>query len=178
MYYGGQYPQPGARGAQMPYPQPGQLGGPRRQVGPGYYPPPMPGMPPMYGQFPPQQFPGQYPQQQQPQGIRGARPPPPPAGLPAGLNRPIMAGQANGSAPIPARAGAPAPAAGARPAVAGQPISGQPPRGPVTGATRPGGYKLNSGVRNAEEQVAGSGLTAAVLANAAPQEQKQMLGEA
>lgn len=177
MYYGqGQYPQPGGARPPMPYPQPGQLGGPRRQVGQGYYPPPpMPGMPPMYGQFPPQ-FQGQYPQQQQP--LRNARPGPPPSGqAPAGLNRPMAGQQVNG-APAAARApttGAPVPAGAPRPVIPGGPVSGQPPRGPpVTGATRPGGYKLNSGVRNVEEAPTGTGLTAAVLANAAPQEQKQV----
>ncbi|GAA5823231.1 hypothetical protein JCM11251_007532 [Rhodosporidiobolus azoricus] len=174
MYYGpGGYPQPGARGP-MGYPQPGPGGMPR----PRYYAPPnMPGMPPMggpYGQVPPQQF-GQYP------------PPPPgaagpgqrgPGGAPAG-GRPGQPGQP----PLPQGAGVP-PRPGQQ-LPNGAPI---PPRGapgapvPPNGVPRPGqqgqqaprqGYKAN-----ATEQKPASGLTAAILANAAPQEQKQMLGEA
>jgi hypothetical protein len=185
MYYGGPagYPQPGARGP-MGYPQPGPGGMPR----PRYYAPPnMPGMPPMgapYGQVPPQQF-GQYPAPPgAPRGPPrpGQGPPGPQSGLPAGAGaRPSMPGQPlpNGGAALP-RAGAPLPPNGvARPPQAGgAPLPGQPPRGPPgPGPTRPGGYKANQGAK-AEEPAIGSGLTPAVLANAGPQEQKQMLGEA
>ena len=157
------YPQPGARGP-MGYPQPGPGGMPR----PRYYAPPnMPGMPPMggpYGQVPPQQF-GQYPPP--PPGAPGAGPrgaapaggrpgqpgqPPLPAGVP---QRPGQAGLPNG-APLPPR-GAPIPPNGVpRPTQAGQP----PQR------------------RARPEEAKAPGLTAAMLANAAPAEQKQMLGEA
>ncbi|KAM0756209.1 polyadenylate binding protein [Meredithblackwellia eburnea MCA 4105] len=168
MYYGapGAYPQPGARGGPGGFPgQPGPNGMPR----PRFYTPNMPGMPPMppYGQVPPQQF-GQYP-------------PPPPPGPPRGPPRPggpqgpIPAGRgpqqplANGAAP---RAGAPVPPAGAtRPP---QAQAGQPPRGAPVAA----GARAPRGTRAPEEAANGSGLTAQMLANAAPQEQKQMLGEA
>lgn len=177
MYYGGPggYPQPGGRGAPMGYPQQGGNGGmprPRFYAPPGQMP--MPGMAPMapYGQQGPpqqQQF-NQYPQQQQQQPPRGPatgapRANLPPSNLPAGVGRPI-----NGGALPPN--GVP------RPAQAGQ--AQQPPRGPAPagGPVARAGYKANAGARGAEETINGSGLTAAVLANAAPQEQKQMLGEA
>ncbi|GAA6004006.1 hypothetical protein JCM10207_006509 [Rhodosporidiobolus poonsookiae] len=166
MYYGpAGYPQPG-RGP-MGYPQPGP-GMPR----PRYYAPPnMPGMPPMgpYGQVPPQQF-GQYPPP--PPGAPGAGPR---GGAPAG--RPGQPGQPPLPAGVPQRPGQPLPN--------GAPM---PPRGapgapvPPNGVPRPGqqgqqaprqGYKAN-----AQESRPSSGLTPAMLANAAPQEQKQMLGEA
>ena len=143
--------------------------GPGSMPRPRYYAPPnMPGMPPMggpYGQVPPQQFGGQYP--------------PPPPGPPRG--QPGGPGQLPGGRPGPpngALAGRPAPAGLPMPPNVGRPggppVSGQPPRGPpgAQGA-RPGGYK---GVR--EEPAQSAGLTAAMLANAAPAEQKQMLGEA
>ncbi|ORY42976.1 hypothetical protein BCR35DRAFT_285435 [Leucosporidium creatinivorum] len=166
MYYPGPqgYPAPGGARGPMGFGGPGQMPRPRY-----YAPPNMPGMPPMgapYGQVPPQQFNGQYP------------PGPPPQGPPRGAPRPGQPGQPqqaipNGAAPLP-RAGAPIPPAGARPPQAGAP-AGQAPRGaPAAGAARPGGYK---GGRAAEEPQQG-GLNAAMLANAAPQEQKQMLGEA
>ncbi|GAA5867798.1 hypothetical protein JCM8547_005241 [Rhodosporidiobolus lusitaniae] len=166
MFYGpGGYPQPGARGP-MGYPQPGPGGMPR----PRYYAPPnMPGMPPMggpYGQVPPQQF-GQYPPP--PPGAPGAgprgapvagRPGQPP--LPAGV--PPRPGQAlpNG-APIPPRGAAGAPV----------PPNGVPRPGQQAQQGQRQGYKAN-----APEAKPSSGLTAAMLANASPQEQKQMLGEA
>ncbi|GAA5974978.1 hypothetical protein JCM11641_006787 [Rhodosporidiobolus odoratus] len=160
MYYGpAGYPQPGARGP-MGYPQPGPGGMPR----PRYYAPPnMPGMPPMgpYGQVPPQQF-GQYP--------------PPPPGAPGVGPR--------GAAPAgrPGQPGQPIPAGAPRP---GQPLpnGALPPRGapgapvPPNGVPRPQGQQPpRQGAKPAEKP--SSGLTAAMLANAAPQEQKQMLGEA
>ncbi|GAA5894516.1 hypothetical protein JCM6882_004840 [Rhodosporidiobolus microsporus] len=169
MYYGpGGYPQPGARGP-MGYPQPGPGGMPR----PRYYAPPnMPGMPPMggpYGQVPPQQF-GQYP-------------PPPPGAAGPGARGPAPAGR-------PGQPGQPPLPAGVPPRPGQQLPNGAPlpPRGapgapvPPNGVPRPGqqgqqaprqGYKAN-----ATEQKPASGLTAAILANAGPQEQKQMLGEA
>ncbi|BGP26398.1 polyadenylate-binding protein [Rhodotorula toruloides] len=163
MYYGptAGYPQPGARGP-MGYPQPGPGGMPRPRF---YAPPNMPGMPPM--PYPPQQF-GQYPPPPPgaagPRGAAGAppagpggRPGQPPA-MPAGGVPPPRGGPVPNGAPIPPR-GAPVPPNGVpRPAAQG----GQPPQ------RRP----------RAEEQKAQGGLTAAMLANAAPQEQKQMLGEA
>ncbi|KAJ8292971.1 Polyadenylate-binding protein, cytoplasmic and nuclear [Rhodotorula toruloides] len=161
MYYGpAGYPQPGARGP-MGYPQPGPGGMPRPRF---YAPPNMPGMPPM--PYPPQQF-GQYPPPPPgaagPRGAAGAppagpggRPGQPPA-MPAGVPPPRGGPVPNG-APIPPR-GAPVPPNGVpRPAAQ----AGQPPQ------RRP----------RADEQKAQGGLTAAMLANAAPQEQKQMLGEA
>ena len=175
MYYGppSGYPQPGARGP-MGYPQPGPGGMPR----PRFYAPPgqMPGMPPMppYGQVPPQQF-GQFP---------GA----PPQGPPRGPPRPGQQQQPAQQQQQPQN-GAAAPAAGQRPPMSGQPLpNGAPaPRGapgPMRGPGGPGaqqgraGYKLNQGTRNAPEEQGQGGLTAATLANAAPQERKQMLGEA
>lgn len=162
MYYPGPagYPQPGARGP-MPY-------GPGAMPRPRYYAPPaMGGMPPMgapYGQVPPQQFNGQYP------------PPPPGA---RGVGRPPVNGQPgqqampNGAAPIP-RAGGPVPPnAGARPP---QAAGAQGPRGAPAAGARPGGYKVNRAAE--QEQPQQGALTAAMLANAAPAEQKQMLGEA
>ncbi|KAK4052467.1 Protein phosphatase PP2A regulatory subunit B [Microbotryomycetes sp. JL201] len=163
MYYPGPagYPQPGARGP-MAY-------GPGAMPRPRYYAPPsMPGMPPMgaaYGQVPPQQFNGQYPPA--PAGARG------PGGRPPVNGQPGQQGMPNGAAPVP-RAGGPIPPnAGARPPQAGP----QGARGAPAGAgSRPGGYKGN---RPAETEQAQQGtLTAAMLANAAPAEQKQMLGEA
>ncbi|GAA5897541.1 polyadenylate-binding protein [Sporobolomyces salmoneus] len=172
MYYPGApqgYPQPGARGP-MGYPQPGPGGRPV----PRYYAPPnMPGMPPMgpYGQVPPQQF-GQYPPPP-PGGNRG-----PAAGGAPSAGRPGQPGQAPLPAGVPQRPGqtlpngAPAPARGA--AGATVPPNGVPrPAGQAGQQARPQGYKAR-----AEEQKPSSGLTAAMLANAAPQEQKQMLGEA
>lgn len=173
MYYGGPggYPQPGARGP-MGYPQqagPGGMPRPRFYAPPGQMPG-MPGMAPMgpgapYGQIPPQQF-GQYPIPGPPRA-GGPR-----AGPPQGIPGQPMA---NGGAP---RSGPPAPLNGvARPPQAGAPQAARPAG--AAGA-RPAGYKLNTNARNApgEEETNGSGLTAAVLANAAPQEQKQLLGEA
>lgn len=162
MYYPGPagYPQPGARGP-MAYGGPGQMPRPRY-----YAPPNMPGMPPMpYGQVPPQQFNGQYPPGPPPPGARGV-------GRPPVNGQPGQAPAPNGAAPRP---GQPMPAAGARPQ--GAPAAGQPPRGaPAPGAARPGGFR--GGKAQEEQQPQSSGLNAAMLANAAPQEQKQMLGEA
>ncbi|GAA5899601.1 hypothetical protein JCM5296_006955 [Sporobolomyces johnsonii] len=179
MYYGGPagYPQPGARGP-MGYPQPGPGGRPV----PRYYAPPnMPGMPPMgpYGQVPPQQF-GQYPPPPPGAARGGAAGAPPAAGRPGQPGQPpLPAGvpQRPGQGPLPN--GAPLPPRGAPGAPVppnGVPRPGQPGQAGQQG--RPQGYKVNQGVRNAEEAKPSSGLTAAVLANAAPQEQKQMLGEA
>jgi len=179
MYYPGApagYPQPGARG---PMGYPGQPGPGGRPVPRYYAPPNMPGMPPMgpYGQVPPQQF-GQYPPGPPPQGNRGPAGAPPAAG-----GRPAQQ-QGQGQPPLPAGVpqrpgqgqalpnGAPAPPrGGANPTV---PPNGVPrPAGQAGQQARPQGYK-----GRAEEQKPSSGLTAAMLANAAPQEQKQMLGEA
>ncbi|GAA5877138.1 hypothetical protein JCM1840_005667 [Sporobolomyces johnsonii] len=179
MYYGGPagYPQPGARGP-MGYPQPGPGGRPV----PRYYAPPnMPGMPPMgpYGQVPPQQF-GQYPPPPPGAARGGAAGAPPAAGRPGQPGQPpLPAGvpQRPGQGPLPN--GAPLPPRGAPGAPVppnGVPRPGQPGQAGQQG--RPQGYKVNQGVRNADEAKPSSGLTAAVLANAAPQEQKQMLGEA
>ena len=176
MYYGGPagYPQPGARGP-MGYPQqagPGGMPRPRFYAPPGQMPG-MPGMPPMgpggapYGQQIPQgqqfgQYPAPAPGQGPPRSNNGPRPNGPPQGGPTGAlpagGRPIQQ-----SAP---RAGGPA-------------LTAQAPRPAGAAGARPAGYKANATTRNAgEEEANGSGLTAAVLANAAPQEQKQMLGEA
>ncbi|GAA6061015.1 hypothetical protein JCM10212_001071 [Sporobolomyces blumeae] len=163
MYYPGApgFPQPGARGP-MGYPQPGPGGRPV----PRYYAPPnMPGMPPMgpYGQVPPQQF-GQYPPPP-PGAARG----PAAAGAAPAAGRPGQPGQPPLPAGGPARAGQNLP--NGTPAV---PPNGVPrPAGQAGQQARPQGYK-----GRAEEQKPSSGLTAAMLANAAPQEQKQMLGEA
>ncbi|POY72309.1 hypothetical protein BMF94_4611 [Rhodotorula taiwanensis] len=163
MYYGpGGYPQPGARGP-MGYPQPGPGGMPRPRF---YAPPNMPGMPPMpgpYGQVPPQQF-GQYPPP--PPGAAG----PGPRGAPA-AGRPGQPGQPPMPAGVPTRPGQALPN--------GAPM---PPRGaavPPNGVPRPG-QAGQAGARRprAEESKPSSGLTAAMLANAGPAEQKQMLGEA
>ncbi|GAA5944280.1 polyadenylate-binding protein [Sporobolomyces koalae] len=170
MYYPGApgaYPQPGARGP-MGYPQPGPGGRPV----PRYYAPPnMPGMPPMgpYGQVPPQNF-GQYPPPP-PGGNRG-----PAAGAPPAAGRPGQ--QQPGQAPLPAgvqqRTGGQPNGAAAPQRGAAVPPNGVPrPAGQAGQQARPQGYKAR-----AEEAKPSSGLTAAMLANAAPQEQKQMLGEA
>ncbi|KAM0790601.1 Protein phosphatase PP2A regulatory subunit B [Microbotryomycetes sp. NB124-2] len=168
MYYPGPagYPQPGARGP-MAY-------GPGSMPRPRYYAPPsMPGMPPMgapYGQVPPQQFNGQY--APAPAGARGPGGRPPVNGQPG-----QQQGLPNGAQAVP-RAGGPGgipPQAGARPPQAGGP---QGARGAPAGAgARPGGYKGNQRPAEAEQPQQGT-LTAAMLANAAPAEQKQMLGEA
>ncbi|GAA5922142.1 hypothetical protein JCM1841_006899 [Sporobolomyces salmonicolor] len=176
MYYGGPagYPQPGARGP-MGYPQPGPGGRPV----PRYYAPPnMPGMPPMgpYGQVPPQQF-GQYPPPPPGAPRGGAAGAPPAAGRPGQPPLPAGVPQRPGQGPLPN--GAPLPPRGAPGAPVppnGVPRPGQPGQAGQQG--RPQGYKVNQGARNAEEDKPSGGLTAAVLANAAPQEQKQMLGEA
>ncbi|KAI5480890.1 hypothetical protein MNV49_006699 [Pseudohyphozyma bogoriensis] len=163
MYYGAPagYPQPGGARGPMGYPQPGPGNMPRPRF---YAPPNMPGMPGMpYGQVPPQQF-NQYPVPPaqgrgapRPGGPQGPAPGAPAGGRPSGPGAPIP----NGAAP---RNGAPLPAGG-RPQPGAQ---AQPPRGPPAAGARPA----------RQEPAAGSGLTAATLANAAPQEQKQMLGEA
>ncbi|BGP57241.1 hypothetical protein JCM8202_002083 [Rhodotorula sphaerocarpa] len=164
MYYGpGGYPQPGARGP-MGYPQPGPGGMPRPRF---YAPPNMPGMPPMpgpYGQVPPQQF-GQYPPP--PPGAAG---PGPRGGAPA-AGRPGQPGQPPMPAGVPPRPGQALPN--------GAPM---PPRGaavPPNGVPRPAQAGQAAARRpRAEEAKPSSGLTAAMLANAGPAEQKQMLGEA
>lgn len=173
MYYNGPagYPQPGGRGQPMGYPQ-GGAGMPR----PRFYAPPggMPGMPPMaaYPQQQQQQF-NQYAQQQQQQQ--------PPAGPRGGAPRPNLPPSQqqqqipSGARPLGPNGGAPLPPNGVprAPVMPGQ--QPQAPRGvPAGPSAARAGYK---GTR-AEETTNGSGLTAAVLANAAPQEQKQMLGEA
>lgn len=161
-YYGpAGYPQPGARGP-MGYPQPGPGGMPR----PRYYAPPnMPGMPPMgpYGQVPPQQF-GQYPPP--PPGAPGAGPR---GAAPAG-GRPGQPGQPPLPAGVPPRPGQALPN--------GAPL---PPRGapiPPNGVPRPTQAGQPPQRRARPEEAKAPGLTAAMLANAAPAEQKQMLGEA
>lgn len=137
------------------FPQPGGRGpmGYPQQAGPGGMPRPRFYAPP--GQMPMPMGPGApYQGQPQFQGQQGQYPVPQ-GGAPRGAPRP-NAGAPQGGRPIPA--GAPRPSA------------------PITnGAARPAGYK---GAARPEEEVAATGLTAAVLANAAPQEQKQMLGEA
>lgn len=167
MYYGGPagYPQQGGRGP-MGYPQQNGPGMPR----PRFYAPPgqMPGMPGMqqpmapYGQAP-QQF-NQYPAQSGgPPRNNAPRSNQPPQQLASG-GRPLNTG-----APLP-------PNGVARPPQAGQPMPGQAPRGvPAGPSAARAGYKS---APRPEETINGSGLTAATLANAAPQEQKQMLGEA
>ncbi|SPO27630.1 probable PAB1 - mRNA polyadenylate-binding protein [Ustilago trichophora] len=144
------YPGPG-----MYYPQPGafpgQPGGmvPRPRYAPaGMMPQGMPMAP--YGQ------PGQFPAGMMPQGYRPARPP-------------------RGA---PNAAGGPAPPAGARPPAgvngaprpAGQPVPGQ--NVPRTAGARPAGRPQGEGAGQPGT------LTAAALAKASPEEQKQMLGEA
>ncbi|SNX85989.1 probable PAB1 - mRNA polyadenylate-binding protein [Melanopsichium pennsylvanicum] len=142
------YPGPG-----MYYPQPGAFPGqPGGMVPRPRYAPG--GMMPQGMPMAPYGQPGQFPAGMMPQGYRPARPP---------------RGAANA-------AGGPAPLAGARPPAgvngaprpAGQPIPGQPmPR--ATGA-RPAGRPQGEGQPGI--------LTAAALAKASPEEQKQMLGEA
>ncbi|SCZ89565.1 BZ3500_MvSof-1268-A1-R1_Chr1-1g01261 [Microbotryum saponariae] len=171
-YYPGPagYPQPGGpRGGPMgPYGGPGGPGGmPRPRF---YAPPNMPGMPPMagpggpYGQVPPQQFNG---------GAAG-----PYGGVPS-----QQGGRPGG--PIPQ------PGPGGRPLGAGPQggVPQQPPRGAAV-PPRQGGYKGTRAAQGPDGQASNpdgtpssqppqsAGLTAALLANAAPQEQKQMLGEA
>jgi polyadenylate-binding protein len=142
------YPGPG-----MYYPQPGAFPGqPGGMVPRPRYAPA--GMMPQGMPMAPYGQPGQFPAGMMPQGYRPARPP-------------------RGA---PNAAGGPAPPAGARPPAgvngaprpAGQPVPGQPmPRGP---GARPAG--------RAQGDEAPGALTAAALAKASPDEQKQMLGEA
>ncbi|KAK4057000.1 Protein phosphatase PP2A regulatory subunit B [Microbotryomycetes sp. JL221] len=170
MYYPGPagYPQPGARGP-MAY-------GPGAMPRPRYYAPPsMPGMPPMgapYGQVPPQQFNGQYPPP--PPGARG------PGGRPTVNGQPGQQGLPNGTgAAVPrgaAPGGIPPNAAGARPPQA--PAGAQGARPANAAGARPGGYKGQNRPAVEQDQPQQGTLTAAMLANAAPAEQKQMLGEA
>ncbi|PWN48161.1 putative PAB1-mRNA polyadenylate-binding protein [Violaceomyces palustris] len=146
------YPGPG-----MYYPQPGafpgQPGGmvPRPRYAPaGMMPQGMPIAP--YGQAP-----AQFPAGMMPQGYR---PPRPPRGAPG--------------------AAGPAPPAGARPpaGVNGAPRGAQP----IGGAPMPprvaGPSARGPGNRNQASPQPQPALTAAALANAGPEEQKQMLGEA
>ncbi|SPO39904.1 probable PAB1 - mRNA polyadenylate-binding protein [Pseudozyma flocculosa] len=139
----------GYPGPGMYYPQPGFPGQPGGMVPrPRYAPAGM--MPQGMPMAPYGQAPAQFPAGMMPQGYR---PPRPPRGGPS--------------------AAGPAPPAGARPpagvngAPRGQPIPGQPmpPRG---AAGRPAGMP----------EVGQPTLTAAALAKASPEEQKQMLGEA
>lgn len=142
----------GYPGPGMYYPQPGAFPGqPGGMVPRPRYAPA--GMMPQGMPMAPYGQPGQFPAGMMPQGYRPARPP-------------------RGA---PNAAGGPAPPAGARPPTgvngaprpAGQPVPGQPmPRGP---AARPAGRP--------EAGQPGT-LTAAALAKASPEEQKQMLGEA
>lgn len=142
----------GYPGPGMYYPQPGAFPGqPGGMVPRPRYAPA--GMMPQGMPMAPYGQPGQFPAGMMPQGYRPARPP-------------------RGA---PNAAGGPAPPAGARPPTgvngaprpAGQPVPGQPmPRGP---AARPAGRP--------EADQPGA-LTAAALAKASPEEQKQMLGEA
>uniref|UniRef100_A0A0K3CFG2 Polyadenylate-binding protein n=1 Tax=Rhodotorula toruloides TaxID=5286 RepID=A0A0K3CFG2_RHOTO len=114
----------------------------------------IPGIPPYMPGAPMYYGPAGYPQP----GARGPMGYPQPASRDAGWRPPPRGGPVPNGAPIPPR-GAPVPPNGVpRPAAQ----AGQPPQ------RRP----------RAEEQKAQGGLTAAMLANAAPQEQKQMLGEA
>ncbi|TKY84564.1 hypothetical protein EX895_006466 [Sporisorium graminicola] len=142
------YPGPG-----MYYPQPGAFPGqPGGMVPRPRYAPG--GMMPQGMPMAPYGQPGQFPAGMMPQGYRPARPP-------------------RGA---PNAAGGPTPPAGVRPPAgvngaprpAGQPVPGQPmPRGP---AARPAGRPEGAGQPGV--------LTAAALAKASPEEQKQMLGEA
>lgn len=149
-----------AAAAGMPAGYPGQ---------PLYYPQPgFPGQAGMVGQRPrypgpggmlPQGMPMGAPYGQFPAGMvppAGYRPPRPPRGAPG--------------------VGMPPGAAGARPPVNGVPRPGQPIPGGLPGRGIP-----PAGARSAPRQAANQGqpaLTAAALANASPEEQKQMLGEA
>ncbi|CCM04617.1 uncharacterized protein FIBRA_06801 [Fibroporia radiculosa] len=168
MYYPpgpGGFPPQGGRGM-MGYGQPGMMP-PRPRYAPNGQVPGMP-LPGPYGQAPPPQ-----PYPSMPGYPRGA-PRAPPAGRappPADANIPV-----NGAAPRPA--GPPA-------APVNRPAAGTP-----AAASRPQGYKLNPQTRNAGAAgqvpspggapVPGAeapGISSALLANASPMEQKQMLGE-
>ncbi|KAJ9479983.1 Polyadenylate-binding protein, cytoplasmic and nuclear [Pseudozyma hubeiensis] len=142
----------GYPGPGMYYPQPGAFPGqPGGMIPRPRYAPA--GMMPQGMPMAPYGQPGQFPAGMMPQGYRPARPP-------------------RGA---PNAAGGPAPPAGARPPTgangaprpAGQPVPGQPmPRGPAARpAARPDAGQPGT-------------LTAAALAKASPEEQKQMLGEA
>ncbi|GAC93810.1 polyadenylate-binding protein [Pseudozyma hubeiensis SY62] len=142
----------GYPGPGMYYPQPGAFPGqPGGMIPRPRYAPA--GMMPQGMPMAPYGQPGQFPAGMVPQGYRPARPP-------------------RGA---PNAAGGPAPPAGARPPTgvngaprpAGQPVPGQPmPRGPAARpAARPDAGQPGT-------------LTAAALAKASPEEQKQMLGEA
>lgn len=145
---------PGYPGQPMYYPQPGfpGQGAAGMMQRPRYAPTGMmpQGMPMAapYGQAP-AQFPGGM---MPPQGYR-----PRPRGVPGGVAPPngVRPGMVNGMA------GAPRP---------GQPMVGQIPGRGVAGAVRPGRPQVSPSMQPA--------LTAAALANAGPEEQKQMLGEA
>jgi polyadenylate-binding protein len=154
------YPQPGFPG------QPGPAGmAPRRYAPAGMMPQGMPMAAP-YGQ-PPAQFPGQM--MGAPQPYRGAPRPPrgaPGVGVPAGVPPPAGA---RPPAPMGAPNGAPRPGQAGPPGGAPVPGRGLPSGAP--GARAPAGRAPVS----PQPQPA---LTAAALANAGPEEQKQMLGEA
>lgn len=155
----------------------------------------MPGAPMFYP--PPGAFPG--PQGQRgmvpfpPQGFMG-RPRFPPGGQPQQMGMPGPYGpggpgqQYNGMPmsrpPRQPRQGGPGGPRGGGPPMNGRPPMGQPgamgagPRG--AGVPARGGYKYGQAPRPQVEDVPapGGGLTAATLASAAPEDQKQMLGEA
>lgn len=175
-YYPGQmnaFPQRGPAGMmgyppQMMPPRPGQPGGMGGQQQRGGFP----------GQ---QQMPG-YPQSAYPSSAYGGMAGAPGAGMPRGGPLSQSRGPAGGNYP----GGAPPtsmPGAQAGPRGAPGPPAGARPGGAPTGPqARPaaGNYKLNAGVRNANEggQPSVAALTAQQLANASPPEQKQILGEA
>ena len=150
---------PGYPGQPMYYPQPGFPGQPgggmmqRPRYAPAGMMPQGMGMP--YGQGP-QQFPGGG--MMPPQGYRPPRPrgAPNAGGMPGGVRPGMVNGGMGGQG-------------GPRP---GQPMPGQmAPRGAVPPAgARPGRPQASPNGQPA--------LTAAALANAGPEEQKQMLGEA
>lgn len=150
---------PGYPGQPMYYPQPGFPGQPgggmmqRPRYAPAGMMPQGMGMP--YGQGP-QQFPGGG--MMPPQGYRPPRPrgAPNAGGMPGGVRPGMVNGAMGGQG-------------GPRP---GQPMPGQmAPRGAVPPAgARPGRPQASPNGQPA--------LTAAALANAGPEEQKQMLGEA
>ncbi|CAO1614158.1 unnamed protein product [Sympodiomycopsis kandeliae] len=133
---------------------------------PIYFPQPgYPGQGGMVGQRP--RYPG--PGGMMPQGL--------PMGAPYGQFPAGMVPPAGYRPPRPPR-GAPGvpPQAGARPPVNGAPRPGQP--GPIPGRGVPAGAR-GAGARQQQNfPQAQPGLTAAALANASPEEQKQMLGEA
>lgn len=166
MYYGqpGAYPPQGGRGGpQMGYPQ----GGPGMMMPRARYAPPgqMPGMGPMGPYGPMGGYPG-YPQQGMPGG-------------PAGRGGPVngRGGSMAGGMPAGGR-GMPNGMQGQARNGPGGPAGPGGRAGPPVGAgPRPNGYRGPQQQRDAPQQGGQPSLTAAALANAAPAEQKQILGE-